>query len=129
MTKSKYTYEIEGNVVKIIDQYNPSYPTMSVTNDAENVLTEINRIEDIQGLKITLSMIFINMDYIANVILILLFLTFWIGHDKHRLIKLLTFNGETKNHRWQSVYLWFYIFLGVGSIIMVIIEIFNKTIF
>lgn len=49
MRKADYTYTIENGTVKIIDL---NLGNVSVTNDAENVVTEIQSTTDIKGLKI-----------------------------------------------------------------------------
>lgn len=45
MIKSNFTYQVHdsyiGQVVVIIDQYDDNNPTMSVTNDVENVIQSI----------------------------------------------------------------------------------------
>ena len=49
MRKADYTYTIENGTVKIIDL---NLGNVSVTNDAENVVTEIQSTTNIKGLKI-----------------------------------------------------------------------------
>lgn len=49
MTKSDYTYTIEDGFLKIVDL---DMGGMSVTNDIENVITEIGLSEDILNLRI-----------------------------------------------------------------------------
>lgn len=49
MRKADYTYTIQGDTVKIIDL---NRGNVSVTNDAENVLTEIQSTENIKELRI-----------------------------------------------------------------------------
>jgi hypothetical protein len=49
MRKADYTYTIENGIVKITDL---NLGNVSVTNDAENVITEIQKETNIKGLKI-----------------------------------------------------------------------------
>lgn len=50
MRKADYTYEIKDDVVSIIDL---NLGNLSVTNDIENILTEINKQNNIIGKRIT----------------------------------------------------------------------------
>lgn len=50
MTKADYTYEINETELKIIDL---NKGNMSVTNDAEAVITEISRSHNLNGKKIS----------------------------------------------------------------------------
>ena len=50
MRKADYTYEIKNDVVSIIDL---NLGNLSVTNDIENILTEINKTKNIIGKRVT----------------------------------------------------------------------------
>ena len=50
MRKADYTYEIKNDVVSIIDL---NLGNLSVTNDIENILTEINKTKNIIGKRFT----------------------------------------------------------------------------
>lgn len=53
MLRANYSYQIKDiqgrNIISIIDLYNASYPTKSVTNDIENVITDIERKESLDA--------------------------------------------------------------------------------
>ena len=53
--RSKFAYKIKDGVLLIIDQYDDFNPTMSVTNDMENVLEYISIAERVEVQKMPIA--------------------------------------------------------------------------
>lgn len=43
MSRARYSASLSGNVIIVIDEYSDANPTMTVTNDADNVVDEVWR--------------------------------------------------------------------------------------